>query len=103
MTERIAFNNEECVIINSLCAGEMQETLTKDFLLNGLQNTKNVLLSGNCPFDASELIDAALIDEILCKLNAMEDAEWNDMKCLLPFPVVCGPEDEDFNLEEDGV
>ena len=101
--DRIVFNNEECVIINSLCAGEMQETLTKGYLLNCLQNTKNILLSGKCPVDGAELIDADMIDEILHKLNAMDDAQWDDMKLLLPFPVVCGPEDEDFDLEEDGI
>lgn len=103
MMERIAFNNEECVIINSLCGGEMQEALTRSYLLGRLQNAKNILLSGKCPVEASELIDTDVIDEILRKLSAMEDVEWNDMKLLLPFPVVCGPEDEDFDLEEDGV
>ena len=103
MLEGIVFNNEECVIINSLCADEMMETLTKDYMISRLQNTKAILLSGKCPVEASELIDADLIDEILLKLDAMDDEEWDDMKLLLPFPVMWAPEDEDFDLEEDGI
>lgn len=104
MMERVAFNNEESVIINGICDGESMDTLTKAYVVGNLQAAKSFIATGDKegPFAASEMIDASMIDDLLRKFEDIDEDEWDDMKLLLPFHVVWAPEDEDFDLDEDG-
>lgn len=107
MMERIIFDNEESAIINSVCTGEPMNRLTRSYLLECLQTVKNFMLTGEGlkeekPEHLKSMIEIDIIDGIILKFDVLSDAQWDDMKLLLPFPVVWTPEDEDFDLEEDG-
>ena len=73
------FDNEERILINSICKNENLSKLTKtnieDSLLFSIQITDDIMIN--------ELLDATY-----SKMKNITETEWNELKMLIPFPVV---------------
>ena len=97
---RIPFDDIECGIVNNICDGELMSTLTREFVMAHLNAAIN--FANSDLFDETGMIGADVYEPILAKFERMSDAEWDDMKIALPFPLPYTPEDEDFDPDVDG-
>lgn len=81
------FNNEERILINSICKNEMLSDLMRGDVKTSLVFSKQISAD-------SMIID--LLDGIIAKIESMTDAEWDKLKMLTPFPVT----QADFDLPD---
>lgn len=79
------FNNEERVLLNSICKNEKLSALTREDVLKSLLFARQV---------AGDAMIADLVDSTSSKVQSMTDEEWNELKMIVPFPVALIVEDE---------
>ena len=82
------FNNEERILINSVCKGELLSDFMKEDVKRSLLFSRQI---------SNDNMIKDLLDGLLAKVDAMTDAEWDDLKMLTPFPVI---EADDFAATE---
>lgn len=88
------FNNEERVLINSICKNEKLSSLAKQDVLNTLLFSRQIADEGD-----SMMID--LLDGIIKKIQGLTDGEWDELKMNVPFPVAMVAEDEVSEVPSD--
>ena len=81
------FNNEERVLINSICKNEILSDLTKEAVLRSLKFSRQIV-------NDKDAMVVSLMDGIISKMQLLTDAEWDEMKMKVPFAVAYVPEDE---------
>ena len=88
------FTDEERVLINQICKNEKLSTLTKADVL------KTVMFSQQVAGDDDDMV-SDLLEEVFDKLKDMTDAEWDELKMLVPLPVAINPEDDVSEVPDD--
>lgn len=81
------FNNEEKVLINGMCKGEKLSSFTREDVLASLTFSRQIV-------DDGDVMITGLLNGIAAKIIAMTDAEWEEMKMNVPFPIAQTAEDE---------
>lgn len=87
MIELTIFNNEENVLINGICKNERLSTFTRE-------NAVQALLFSRQIANEDDTMITDLIDGTVAKLQAMKDAEWDELKMYVPLPVAVTAEEE---------
>lgn len=87
----MVFNNEEKILINGISKGAKLSELKKDEAFNALMFARQITND-----DDAMMCD--LIDGTMEKVKDMSDAEWDEIKMLIPFDVILG-DDEDADEE----
>ena len=85
------FNNEERVLINSICKGENLPSLTREDVMQSLLFSRKVA--------SDDMV--SLVDDTYFKFANMSNIEWDDIKMLVPFPVAVAVEDEVSDVPSD--
>jgi len=84
----VNFNNDERMLINSICKNEPLSTLTKDAVLRSLKFSRQIV-------NEKELMVVNLMDGIISKVQNMTDSEWDEIKMNVPLDVA-------FSADADG-
>lgn len=77
----MVFNNEEMVLVNGICSGEKLSEMKKENLVQSLLFSRQITDDDN-----TMMVD--LIEGALETVKSMSDAEWDELKLMIPFPVV---------------
>lgn len=80
------FNDDEKQYLNALVKGRYREKISRHDVLKAVAFARDVA-------DDTDTMILALIDGVYSKVNNLSDAEWEDLRGLLPFPVVITSED----------
>ena len=88
----MVFNNEEQIVINGISKGAKLSELNRADTLNALLFARQITNK-----DDSMMCD--LIDGTIVKVERMTDAEWDEIKMLIPFEVFLGDDEEDIDEE----
>ena len=81
------FNNEERVLLNSICKNEDLAGLAKNDVLQSLAFSRQIANE-----DDSMVI--SLVDGLAEKITSLTEEEWDDVKMHVPFAVALVAEDE---------
>lgn len=76
----MVFNNEEMVLINGICSGEKLSEMKKENLVQSLLFSRQITADDN-----AMMVD--LIEGTLETVKGISDAEWDELKLMIPFPV----------------
>jgi len=89
------FNNDEKQYLNALAKGRYREKITRQDVLKSVAFARDVA-------DDTDTMILDLIDGVYSKVNNLSDSEWEDLRRLLPFPVIITSEDlMDVPADED--
>lgn len=80
------FNNEERIVINSICKGSAIKDLTKTRLLNGL------VFAFEVSTDADII---ALLRGLIAKVDSLTEEAWTKMRMFLPFETFSEADEEE--------
>ena len=81
------FNNEERILLNSICKNEKLDELTKEDVVRSLLFSRQIA-------NGEDGMVLDLIDGTVSKVSGLTEDEWNSLKMLVPFAVALVAEDE---------
>lgn len=89
------FNDDEKQYLNALTKGRFREKISRQDVLKAVAFARDVA-------DDTDTMILDLIDGVYSKVNNLSDSEWEDLRGLLPFPVVISSDDVmDVPADED--
>lgn len=95
MIQLDVFNDDEKQYLNALIKGRFREKISRQDVLKAVAFARDVA-------DDTDTMILDLIDGVYSKVNNLSDSEWEDLRGLLPFPVVISSDDVmDVPADED--
>lgn len=95
MIQLDVFNDDEKQYLNALTKGRFREKISRQDVLKAVAFARDVA-------DDTDTMILDLIDGVYFKVNNLSDSEWEDLRGLLPFPVVISSDDVmDVPADED--
>ena len=95
MIQLDVFNDDEKQYPNALTKGRFREKISRQDVLKAVAFARDVA-------DDTDTMILDLIDGVYSKVNNLSDSEWEDLRGLLPFPVVISSDDVmDVPADED--
>lgn len=95
MIQLDVFNDDEKQYLNALTKGRFREKISRQDVLKAVAFARDVA-------DDTDTMILDLIDGVYSKVNNLSDSEWEDLRGLLPFPVVISSDDVmDVSADED--
>ena len=95
MIQLDVFNDDEKQYLNALTKGCFREKISRQDVLKAVAFARDVA-------DDTDTMILDLIDGVYSKVNNLSDSEWEDLRGLLPFPVVISSDDVmDVPADED--
>ena len=86
MIQLDVFNDDEKQYLNALVKGRYREKISRQDILKAVAFARDVA-------DGTDTMILDLIDGVYSKVNNLSDSEWEDLRQLLPFPVVISSAD----------
>lgn len=86
MIQLDVFNDDEKQYLNALAKGRYREKISRQDVLKAVAFARDVA-------DGTDTMILDLINGVYSKVNNLSDSEWEDLRGLLPFPVLITSED----------
>lgn len=88
------FNNEERQVLNDLVKNQSIQELTKESVLKDLMFSRDTTMENGNVIPEMQMQEE-LFSGLIQTVEAMEQAEWEEMKLLFPLPVVTDKAEDD--------
>lgn len=86
MIQLDVFSDDEKQYLNALAKARYREKISRQDVLKAVAFARDVA-------DDTDTMILDLIDGVYSKVNNLSDSEWEDLRGLLPFPVVITSDD----------
>jgi len=88
------FNNEERQVLNEIVKNQSIQELTKESVLKDLKFSRDTTMENGNVIPEMQMQEE-LFSGLIQTVEAMEQAEWEEMRFLFPLPVVTDEAEDD--------